>query len=510
MDSPIEHVEKFRETFSVHRDRVFVVEGASGQTYTYGDVEDGARTVAAWLRQRGIAQGDRIAVVLPNCVEYVYVHFAATFLGALLVPIHYRWTDDEIEKVIAVAKPAAVITTDAIKLRMGDGAFAGIRNIISINIEEESLQFFLNRIAPLPRHAFARVTDDDPFIISYTSGTTGRPKGVIIQYKNLVQNGTLFIREMGIKETDRFYCALPFMYMGGWYNLMSIPFLAGASIVLPQETGSMFFVYYWSEVARYHVNVLWLVPSMMAMLLKLQHEEGVYAYARQHIRLAIVGTAPLLRGLKQSFEHVFGFPLYENYGLSETFFLSLNSPLYTQQRGVGKIFPSCRVEIVGKNGERCEPNAEGEIVAESPFAAPGYDGDAQDALLRNGRVYTGDVGFLDREGYLFVTGRQKDIIIKGGVNISGREVENVLSEHPSVEEVAVVGVPDAMSGDEVAAAVTIRKPVSPDEIRQWCAHRLASFKVPKHVFVEQALPKSVTGKIQKHIVREEMMKKLRT
>lgn len=502
---------KIYERFLLSRDQVFVIDGVSGREYTYGDIEKWSRKTAAWLKAQGVQRGDRLALVLPNCPEYLFFHFAAVFLGVVLVPVNYKWSVGEMLPVFLNARPSFTIAAEGYRRAVQD-ALTARTTLITVNVAQgqnlaavPSFFSLIEQIEPLDRASFVTPQGNDVLLISYTSGTTGVPKGVIILYRNIIQNGLLFNREMGIDAQNRFYCSLPFVYMGGWYNLMTIPFLAGATIVLMSDNGPMFFVHFWNDVIRYNANSLWLVPTIMAMLLRVNQEQEVRQYCRRHIRLAIVGTAPLLSGLKRAFERTFGVTLYENYGLSETCFLSLNSPLYKYNKGVGKIFPFCQIEIMDEAGRPCPQGMEGEVVAQTPFCAPGYEGHTTDNLFDGKVVHTGDIGFLDQDCYLFITGRKKDIIIKGGVNISPMEIENIISTHPAVEEVAVVGVPDVVGGEEVAAVVATRKTITPDEIRILCSSRLAHYKVPKYIIANLTLPRSVTGKIQKYNLREKVI-----
>jgi acyl-CoA synthetase (AMP-forming)/AMP-acid ligase II len=263
---------------------------------------------------------------------------------------------------------------------------------------------------------------------------------------------------------------------------------------------------FWDTVEKYNVTALWPVPSMLSIILAVDRGTAGERYAREHIKYVLTGTAPLTAALKSAFEKRYGVVLYEDYALSETFFITANAPPLPYNKGSGRVIPGVSIAIVDDDERPCPPGTPGEIVVRSGYMTSGYFNNPEETAhaFRGGAFYSGDVGYIDADQYLFVTGRKKDIIIRGGINISPQEIEEVIAAVDGVREVAVVGVPHALTGEEIVAVVA-GEHIDSRGIRETCARHLAPFKVPERVLSVPELPKTATGKIQKNKIRALVM-----
>ncbi len=509
------NIKKVKKIFEKNSSKIFIIDAIMGQEYTYGQVEDLSLRLASVLAGLGLKRGEVVAVMLSNCIEFVFLYFACMQLGVIVAPVNPALTGREIKHILYDSGAKMLITSDKLSGKLaGDKVFSLFIIKPSCDLEHgqkdapPSLLKLAAREKPFTKKSFSSVDDNDIFVISYTSGTTALPKGVTILYKNFIGNGSLFIKTLGIDSGARFYTILPMAYMGGWYNLTFIPLLAEGSMVLDQAFNPLLSVHFWDNVIKYRVNTLWLVPSIMSILLAVDRGRKGAVYCRKNIKTALVGTAPLASGLKAKFEKKYTFKLNENYALSETFFITTNSPKLAINKGVGRVIEGCAVAAVDEKGKVLPTGQAGEIVVNTPFHTPGYykNPKATAELIREAGIYTGDIGYLDKDNYLFIVGRKKDIIIKGGVNISPAEIEDVISNHPLVSEVVAVGISDKIAGEEIVALVKTKKPLTEKALKEFCSQSLAHFKIPKYIKFVKDFPRTATGKVQKNKIKEALAK----
>jgi len=510
-----EQIDIYREIFSRNRKEVFLIDVGSGKEFTYGEVEESSLRAASFLRCLGVQKGDRVAFVLPNSIEYSILYFACMQIGAAIVPINQRLQPGEIATLLSESEPHILITTPVLHTY---DAWRGGLQIVTIRprytadskaLHDEGVpshDFWeeIKKERPIAKRSFEGIVDSDILAVIYTSGTTSRPKGVPIQFGRIARNGRMFARIQGIPPGVRFLGTFSQGYLGGLYNTLLFQFFAEGSVVLDAGFDASVAFRFWETVQKFKVTALWPVPSMLSIILSLDRGKVGETYARKHVKYVLTGTSPLTPTLRSAFENRYGVKLYENFALSETFFISSITPYLQDSTGVGKIVPGCAVWILDEEGKECPIGVPGEIVVKSDYMADGYFKNPEEtaARFRGGKFYTGDVGYIDSEGCLFITDRKKDIIIRGGINISPREIEDVISAVKGVREVAVVGIPHAVSGEEVVAAVVAHHDVTEAVIKAACSGTLAPFKVPSKVIFYKELPKSPTGKVQKHIIKD--------
>ncbi len=506
-----------RDIFLRNGDKTFLIDAGSGAAFTYRELEQTSLRLASFLHELGITKGDRVACILPNSIEGSFLYFACMQIGAVIVPVNQRLRAEEIRILLEEATPKAVFTTPFLLQEKGDmsSSFGDTRLVTlsprltadaqalrhgepgTIDLWEEA-----EKHQPISARSFDTITDADTLALVYTSGTTSRPKGVPIAFGKIIGNAHTFIAFCAIPPGVRFLGTFSQGYLGGLYNTLLFQFIVQGSVVLDAGFTTDVVLRFWETVQKHEVTALWLVPSMLSILLSLDRGTVGEIYAPHHLKFVLVGTAPLAAVVKGKFEKRYGVTLHENYALSETLFITTNTSSLSQVRGAGQVIPGCDITIIDEEGSPCPLGVSGEIVVQSDYMTSGYFNNLEETVraFHDGAFYTGDVGHIDSDRYLFVTDRKKDIIIRGGINISPKEIEDVIAAVEGVREVAVVGVPHAVTGEEVIAVV-VGENNDPRRIQEACAQHLAPFKVPARIQFVRELPKTATGKIKKQAVR---------
>lgn len=510
-----DQIAHFRDVFDRHAARVCWIDDASDQTLTYGEVADHTLALARALRDRGVVKGSRVAIMSDNSLDMAYVLFAIWHCGGVVAPLNPQLAPNHLQDILDRLEPslflvsypyadlASRLQTSDIVCVFGessdDGAVTG-----SLNVAEEIYGELLSD------QVFADLDGADPFQIIFTSGSTAAPKGVTLAFDRLVENERLFCSALEIGPEHRFLNMFPMSYLAGTHNVLLLPMSVGASIVISQPLGGANLFSFWELIRERQVNLPWFTATMLSMLLSVD-DGAEMPWLSEQIKLALVGMAPLPQSTKDGFEARYGFDLFENYALSETAFLSTHSPCFETTLGSkGRILDGVSIEIHTSDAKgdviTLSEGETGEIFVKSPSLMLGYFGAllSDEINLRNGGFYTGDLGHV-AGGELYLTGRKKDLIIRGGLNIAPALVEDVIAELPGILEVAIVGVPHDVYGEEVAAAISVTADYADMTLKSLAEQlkgRVAYFQQPKtlHV-VEGGLPRGLTGKIDKVAVR---------
>ncbi|MCF7800166.1 acyl--CoA ligase [Candidatus Babeliales bacterium] len=501
-----------KEIFQKNKNKIFVTCSITGKELTYNDLEILSLKLANLLSKKGIKKGDKISIILPNCIEYIIIYFACMQIGAIAVPINHKLSVQEVKKILLQVNSNFLF----ISLTFKD-SFAETNSLVdqifyfvpSCDLKDNLNKFFFNDAIleekKYSKNSFNDIKDSDTLAIVFTSGTTSMPKGIAISYKNIISNALAFIKEVELTSDLKFFNILDLAYLGGFYNLTLIPLLAQGSIVLSKTFDPQVAICFWEQAIKYKINSLWLVPSIISILLHIDRSDLAGAYCKDNIKKVLVGTAPLPQKLKETFEKKYSVKLYENYGLSETFFISTNSCKQSEFAGVGKIIPGCEAFIFDENKNILEANQCGEIAIKSIYKNKYFGNETLEAEL----FFTGDIGYLDSDGHLFITDRKKDLIIRGGINISPKEIEEVILNYSNVKEVAVIGLTDDYMGEKIVAVINSDDNISELDIKKYCKNFLAAFKIPTEVVFMKNFPKSVTGKIQKNFLKESLLREQR-
>ena len=474
--------------------------------YSYARINQLAGTLAARLMARGVTRGDRVALYLDNGLDAVVGVYAALKCGAVFMPVNPLTKADKLAYLLRDAEARAIITQESLRTEFAAALSKtpGARVCVVVETEGAECPVYGTEIGPCPPDGSAGVIDIDLASIIYTSGSTGEAKGVMLTHLNMLSAARSVTQYLGLREDDVILCTLPLAFDYGLYQVL-MAFMVGATVVL--ERSFAFPVKILERMAAERVTVFPGVPTMFSMLLNLK-TIGRYDLAK--LRL-ITNTAAALsethiRALRGMFPQA---QLYSMYGLTECQRVSYLPPeqLDARPTSVGRGMPNEEVWLVDEAGGRLPPGSVGELVIRGSHVMHGYwrkpEATARrlklDRLTGEAVLYSGDVFRSDAEGYLYFVARKDDIIKSRGEKVSPREVENVLYGMPAVQDVAVIGVQDALLGQAVKAFVVLREGhrCTERELIKYCAARLESFMTPKYVVIVTDLPRTDTGKISK-------------
>ncbi len=480
-------------------DRPFLVlADRGGRTLTYGEFEAKSLGLAGRLESLGIERGDRVLAVLPNSAEYALLFFACLRLGAAVVPVNPALHPRDIQFIIRNAG-AKLLLHDAQTLSLLEG----------LQTPRWELPLLDDPIYDADWRPRPGVSPDDLLTIVFTSGTTAFPKAVAHKSGSLLGNARLFNRAVGLGPEDRFLQLFPMAYSGGFFNLLISPYSAGASVVMAPGYGPRTALDFWKVPMAHGVNALWLTPTVAAALLMANRDEAGRAWCRQNIRKAFIGTAPLHAKLKRDFETAHGVSLLESYGLSETLLVASETPEARSGGGsVGPPLPGIQLSVRDDAGRELPRGREGEIHVKTPHLMAGYmdfEKNAPAPAGEDGWLASGDIGRLEGDGRLSITGRKKDLIIRAGLCVSPMAVESVLLEHEAVAQAAVVGVENALTGEEIVAIVKTKPGVdwarAKAELESFCRARFAPGSRPAVILAREEFPTGSTGKVLKKELR---------
>jgi long-chain acyl-CoA synthetase len=457
---------------------------------TVAELWERSARAAAMLAARGVGRGDRVAIQLPNVPAFADFYFGVLRLGAVVVPVNPLLRAAESAYTLEDAGARVLIAWHESEL-----PDAGPDPVEVIPIVEPFGGGVLDAYDGGGGEA-VEVDPEETAVILYTSGTTGRPKGAELTHRNLGLNTRAVVHHLGMEADDVLLGTLPLFHSFGQTCTLNASLAVGARLALLTRFDAAAAV---ELIDREGVTILMGVPTMLAGIAGAATDHGPFP----GLRIAASGGAPLPREQAENFERVTGVPVLDTWGLSETSpAATLNRPGATRVGSVGRPIDGVEVRAVGDDNQGLPAGETGQLAIRGHNVMKGYwrrpEATAA-AITPDGWFLTGDLGRVDDDGYVYVVGRSKDMIIRGGLNVYPREVEEVLHRHPAVSEAAVVGVPDERLGEEVGAAVVLAPGASaePAELREWLKQRVAPFKYPRQVWMLDELPKGPTGKILK-------------
>jgi crotonobetaine/carnitine-CoA ligase len=465
------------------------------------------QAAAVWYAL-GVHKGDRVAFMLENRPEFLYAWLGLAKIGGILVSINTRWQAGETAYLLGLTEPRFALASARHRETLAAAAAQsrGVEEIFTLG-PDERLRDFSRLMAETREEAPpVEIGADDVISLISTSGTTGRPKAVMQTHGNFVLTGEGYAQWLDLQRGERLYLCLPLFHINAQaYTVMGALAARGTIVLAERFSASRF----WPDMCRCGVNVFNYIGSMLAVLIK----RAPTPEERQH-RVRVSYGAPALTGpLRREIEERFGLTLLAGFGMSENTFGLIES-LHGERRpgslGKPRQHPDPRIvneaRVVDDDGNEVPPNEIGELVFRNPVLMKGYYRDPEQTAqtIRDGWLYTGDLVRCDQDGFFYYVDRKKDIIRVRGENVSSAEVECVLAEHPEVQEAAVVGVPSELTEDEVAAFVVPLpgRQVDRDAVIEWCAGRLASFKVPRHLWIVESLPKTETQRAEKPALRK--------
>jgi long-chain acyl-CoA synthetase len=470
------------------------------QTITYGELDRTIQQYATYLTQHGIQPGDVVALSCYNTPEFIYSYFAIARLGAIVVPLNLTLTVEEITYVIRNSKTKAMFIHEKIlaKLHMTAEqlqAGLGLHHTFVINTETSA------KIAALEPTELPEVDPQAISTLLYTSGTTGKPKGAMLSHENLLANTASCNRMLELTSKDVFMCVLPMFHTFGFTTSVLLPLYAGCAIVIHEAFQPKEII---QSLVQNRVTIFCGVPAMYVVLAQALRSGAVEF---PDLRLAVCGGSAMPVEVLNLFNHQYNIPLVEGYGLTEASPVVSLNPLRGEKKpgSIGKPLPGVDVSIVDEKGNVLPPHESGEIIVRGPNVMQGYFNmpEATQETIVDGWLHTGDIGYMDDDGYIFIVDRKKDMIITRGLNVYPREIEEVLYKHPAVLEAAVIGVPDPVKGEVIKAFIVPKEGETLDRraILDFLKPHLASYKMPRFIEVTHALPKNAAGKILKKELR---------
>lgn len=464
-----------------------------GNHIPYAALHGAAAKLAGELRAAGIEPGDRVALILPNVPAFPVAFYGTLLAGGIVVPMNPLLRSGEIDYFFTNSgAKIAFVWPDFVEEATKGAANSGTRIVPCDPMGPVAGELEAGEPIAEP---FERA-DDDTAIILYTSGTTGRPKGAELTHNNIRLNATRSSEEiLQLHPEDVLMGCLPLFHVFGLVVGLQAAVNSGASLALiPRfDPGEAI-----KTIANEKVTVMLGVPTMYAAIL---HHPDSDSLDASSLRTCASGGSAMPAEIQRAFEEKFSCQILEGYGLSETSpVASFNMPDKEHKSGtIGTAIPGCEMKLIDENGNQVGPGAVGEIAIRGDNVMKGYwrNPEATAEAIPDGWLRTGDMATVDEDGYYTIVDRKKDLIIRGGMNVYPREVEELLYTHPDVLEVAVVAVPDEMLGENVGAAIALRPDAtsSVEEIQEWAKERIAAYKYPRRVWQVDELPKGPTGKI---------------
>ncbi len=504
-----------------------------GRSATYLQIKEWSDRFAYYLKQRGIGKGDRVALLLPNFPGFLVVYYGVLKTGASAVLLNPLYTESELEYqlkdssskgVVGIPMFASKIASICKKVPLDFIVFAEMspfmgfpfnwlvgfkekRALFSVSLESQRLSKILKSGDKVSLDGDIDTASEAVMI--YSGGTTGVAKGIRLSHRAVVTNAHQIAAWGHLNENERTLTVLPLFHGYGMNVCMNSSVLTGMSIVLLPRFKA-------EEMAKaIHKYKPTLTAAVPTILVALSNLPNIASFDFTSLKAVWVGAAPLTKATKENFEKKANCRVIEGYGLTESVTAIMANP-YMGKHKVGSIglpFPDVDAKIVSLDDGESElkPNQQGEIVLKTPTLMMGYHNRERETeeAIKDGWLYTGDIGYMDEEGYFYITDRKKDLIIVGGFNVFPREIDEVIAKHPKVKEGIAVGVPDEYKGEKIKAFIVLKEgeKATEEEFRAYFKKHLAPYKVPSEVEFRDKLPKSAIGKILRKVLREEEMKK---
>lgn len=477
-------------------DRVYVegVEQAAG--LTFGELDAAANRLVRFLHDRGVRPGDRVSVLADNSLELVLLFVGLQRAGVVVNPINVEVSARNVGEILQDVAPRLVVWSRSVPSEVAEAVGAAGRDAVAFGERGSAADDLLATLGRFPATAPERPPADPDAIaiIDHTSGTVARPKGVCISHRAYFATCRAMVERLGLGPEDRMLECRALSWASPQTLTLGPALHAGATLVVARKFSRSHF-FEW--IQRYRITVAAAVPAVITMLC--ERPVPVTADDLPALRFVTSSSAPLAPERQLEFERRYRIPIVQGAGMTEIAgFMAMNPPGAARLGSIGPPMPYLKARFVDETGTGCGPGEEGELIAGSAAMATAY-------LVEHGALvpiprdtlHTGDLGHVDRDGYLYITGRKKDLIIRGGVNIAPLEVTSALLVHPAVAEAATIGVPDPVYGEAIVSFVAPRagERPSPAELLAHCRTRLSAFKLPREIVVVDALPRNAHGKV---------------
>ncbi|MDQ3322813.1 MAG: long-chain-fatty-acid--CoA ligase [Acidobacteriota bacterium] len=489
-------------------EKTFLFSEADGRRWTYSEFDKAVNRAANMLTGNGTKKGDVVSLLLPNSAEYIIAYFACWKTGALAGPVNSLLKPDEIAFALRHSEAKMLLVNSRFQNAVDEirNDLPHLQMVVGFDNAAKATEGFTSENPPE-----IALEKTDEAIIIYTSGTTGKPKGCLLTHANLIANAKQITEWLDFNETDRLLTIMPLFHMNAVSVTTLTALYAGAStVVSPKFSASKF----WQIIEDYKITSFGSVATMLSMLLQKSGRWSVVSGQFENrkpetgnrkpesLRFAMCGSAPVPLEVLRKFEKTFGCLVIEGYGLSESTCRSTFNPPNENRRAgsCGKPIGN-EMKIFDANDREVSANELGEIVLRGENIFKGYfkNETATEKAFQNGWFHTGDIGYEDADGFFYIADRKSDMIIRGGENIYPREIDELLYTHPAIESAAVIGVPDELYGESVAAFIVLKKgeTASEEDLINFCKKHLADYKCPETFRFVKDIPKGATGKLLK-------------
>ncbi|MFC2010718.1 class I adenylate-forming enzyme family protein [Chloroflexota bacterium] len=477
---------------------------------SYVDLDEASNKVAHALIGMGVNRGDRVAMLLSNSPEFVTIYFGAVKIGAIAVPLDTKYKVDELASIFDDCLPKILVAESPTlePLIPVLSRFKYIKHVIDLSTREggQFLSYDEIMAANSAQMIEVEIEPEDIALIAYTSGPSFNPRGTLLSHHSLVTEAV--ISRNGFQQTSEdvmMLYSLPMHHVFGLVAALLASVYAGSTVVMVAGTG-LSISSFMATIEREKGTMLLGVPYTFALVADLAEKGGMKSDLSS-LRLCVSSGAPLSLDIMQRFKQQYGIKIVDCWGSTEAVChvtcMSING---TGKLGsIGKVLPGWEVQVVDNDGQVLSPNQTGELIIKGPITQGYYHNPQATAeIIKDGWLYSGDIGKVDEDGYLFITGRKKDMIIIKGQNVYTSDIESVLLTHPKVAEAAVLGIPDELRGEVVGAVVSLKKGevATEQDIRRFCLEHIAVYRVPKQVIFIDSLPRTAAGNIDKQSIRE--------
>ena len=477
----------------------YLIAPETGRVMTYAQLQADCLQLGRYLGGQGLAKGDKVALMLHNGYQTGRLLIGVMYAGYMVAPLNLLSQPSQLAYVLEHSDTRLVFTSNELKDRV-HAALKGIkRDIQVVVIDPDAVSIFHD--AALPAAQLHPVDENDDALLMYTSGTTGKPKGVVLSHKSVAAGGEFTSSAHQLTAEDRVMCALPLYHINGQIVTAVAPIVHGGSVVMPHRFSV---TNYWETVVQKNCTWINVVPTIIAYLLNAP-DPRTQGLDISRVKFCRSASAPLPPELHRAFEEKFGISIIETFGMTETNAPCFTNPYERAQRKIGS--PG---QPFGNAGKVIDPVSKkdlpamrvGELMVRGDNVMKGYYKDPANTastLDPDGWMHTGDLGYMDADGFVFVTGRIKELIIKGGENIAPREIDEALLRHPAVLEAAAVGMPDPQYGQEIMACIVLKpgEHCSLAELYTFSQQELGKYKTPKLIKLVDSLPKGPSGKVQR-------------
>lgn len=484
--------------------KVYLVAPEPKLELSYALLQEECVNLGKHLMRLGFRKGDKISFMLENGYQTTKIFLGTMYAGFVSAPLNLMVQPSHLEYLLDHSDTRLVFYARDQKEKLEAAVKSVQREIRLIQVDNDAEHIF-SAGKDLSGFELPEITEDNDALLLYTSGSTGLPKGVVLSHKNIICGGQYTTIAHQLTPNDRALCSLPLYHINAEVVTVLAPLVSGGSVVVPHKFSTSNF---WQLISKYDCTWFSVVPTIISYLASATDIAGKDFNLGQ-LRFGRSASSALSPSLHKTFEKKFKVSILETLGLTETAGPAFSNPLDPARRKYGSVGQAIgnRVRIVDKEGNAVACAVEGEIMIKGDNVMQGYYKAPQktaQTLESNGWLHTGDLGYMDADGFVFVTGRSKELIIKGGENIAPREIDEILYTHPAILDAAAVGIPDEHYGEEIMSCCVLKQDskCSAEELREYCRARLGDFKTPKVVKIVAELPRGPSGKIQRLKLRK--------